>query len=229
MMIKKLLALSISLAFSTAPSVVLAEGNVATGKTKSASCAGCHGEDGNSMVATFPKLAGQHADYIAQQLEAFKKGGRNAPMMAPLALGLDKESIKDIAAYYASKKISANQLPVFESDDDDDDEDEPAVSADEKTAEFNALIAIGADLYRNGNLKSEVSACIACHGPVGEGNKPASFPLLQGQHADYLIKTLTDFKKGDRSNTPDNMMHMIAKKMSDQEIKAVSYHISMMK
>ena len=94
---------------------------------------------------------------------------------------------------------------------------------------LQTLIAQGSDLYRNGDLTREVSACIACHGPFGEGNKPAAFPLLKSQHADYLIKTLTDFKTDARSNNPENMMHMIAKKMTDEEIKAVSYRISMMK
>jgi len=228
MMIKKLLVLSISLAFSAAPNLVLAEGNISLGKTKAASCAGCHGEDGNSMASIYPKLAGQHAGYIAQQLIAFKDNTRNAPMMAPYALGLDNSSIEDIAAFYASNKISANDLPVIDSDD-DDDEDESENSAEDKAAELKSLLALGSDLYRNGDLETEVSACIACHGPFGEGNKPASFPALKGQHADYLIKALTDFKKGTRSNTDDNMMHMIAKKMTDKEIQAVSYHISMMK
>jgi len=228
MMIKKLLVLSISLAFSAAPNLVLAEGNISLGKTKAASCAGCHGEDGNSMASIYPKLAGQHAGYIAQQLIAFKDNTRNAPMMAPYALGLDDSSIEDIAAFYASNKISANDLPVIDSDD-DDDEDESENSAEDKAAELKSLLALGSDLYRNGDLETEVSACIACHGPFGEGNKPASFPALKGQHADYLIKALTDFKKGTRSNTDDNMMHMIAKKMTDKEIQAVSYHISMMK
>jgi len=225
MMIKKLLVLSISFALAAVSTTTLAEGNSAIGKTKAASCAGCHGEDGNSMVSTFPKLAGQHEGYIVKQLEAFKDGSRNAPMMAPLAMGLDAGSISDIAAYYASKRISGNALPVMMSDDDDEEE----LSAEAKDAEVKKLMAIGADLYRNGNLKTEVSACIACHGPVGEGNKPASFPALQGQHADYLIKALTDFKKGARSNESDNMMHMIAKKMTDEEIKAVSFHVSMLK
>ncbi len=225
MMIKKLLAISITLAFSTASNLTLAEGNISAGERKSESCAGCHGSDGNSLVATFPKLAGQHSGYINQQLQAFKDGTRNAPMMAPLAMALDKDDIEDIAAYYASKRLSANQLPIIDDDDDDDDEN---ASAANKDAEIKALIAAGADLYRNGNLESEVSACIACHGPAGEGNRPASFPSLRRQHADYLIKALTDFKQGARSNTPDNMMHMIAKKMSDKEIQAVSYYISML-
>jgi len=227
MMIKKFLVLSIALVISTASTTTFAEGSISAGKTKSASCAGCHGEDGNSMIGTFPKLAGQHEGYLVQQLVAFKDGSRNAPMMAPLAMGLDKNDIEDIAAYFASKKISKNLAPVIFSD--DDDEDEPEMTDEQKAAELKGLMALGADLYRNGNLKTDVSACIACHGPVGEGNKPAAFPSVRGQHADYLIKALTDFKKGSRSNTSDNMMHMISKKMEDNEIKALSYYISTMK
>ncbi|NOR72189.1 MAG: c-type cytochrome [Methylomarinum sp.] len=224
-MIKNLLALSISLAFSIAPGLTHAEGNIAIGKSKAESCAGCHGEEGNSMVPGFPKLAGQHAGYLVAQLHAFKDNNRNAPMMAPLAMGLDDQSIKDISAYYASQKVSANPLPILDLDEDEDEDEDNK----DNSAEVDALIALGNDLYRNGNLETEVSACIACHGPHGDGNKPSAFPSIQGQHADYLIKSLTDFKNGVRSNTSDNMMHMIAKRMSKKEIQAVSYSISMMK
>ena len=228
-MIKKMLVLSISLTFLTAPSLVHAEeGNISAGRTKAASCAGCHGEDGNSLTSGFPKLAGQHEGYLVRQLQTFKDNSRNAPMMAPYAMGLDKQSMADIAAYYASQSISSNQLPVLPIDDEDDD-DESENNAEDKTAELDSLLALGNDLYRNGDLKRKVSACIACHGPVGEGNKPSSFPALQGQHADYLIKSLTDFKNGTRTNNSNSMMHLIAKKMTDKEIQAVSYHISMMK
>jgi cytochrome c553 len=174
------------------------------------------------MVATFPKLAQQHSSYLEQQLRAFKDGSRNDPMMSATALALTDEDIADISAYYATQKISENTLPVLVSD------DATEKPANDKDA-IQALIAQGSDLYRNGDLKREVSACIACHGPLGEGNKPASFPALKSQHADYLIKTLTDFKTGARSNNPENIMHMITKKMTDQEIKAVSYRMSMMK
>ncbi len=222
---KKLLALSISLIFSAAPA--FAEGDISKGKAKATNCASCHGEDGNSAVASFPKLAGQHKNYLVKQLQALKGGNRNAPMMAPLAMGLSDTDINDLAAFYASKKISSNQLPILFSDDDDDDAEEK--STEELAQEVQDLLTLGKDLYRNGNLKSQVSACIACHGPSGEGNKPASFPTLRGQHSDYLIKTLTDFKNGTRSKDSSNMMHMIAKKMTDKEIQAVSYHISMKK
>lgn len=229
-MIRKLLALSISLTFITAPILAQAAGNASEGKTKAASCGSCHGDDGNSMVGTYPKLAGQHAGYLVKQLNAFKDDSRNSPMMAPLAMGLNADDIDDIAAFYASQKISANEPPViFADDDDEDDSETPEKSDEDKANELKGLIALGSDLYRNGDLTREISACIACHGPAGEGNKPSSFPTVRGQHADYLIKALTDFKQGSRSNVSDNMMHMIAKKMTDEEIQAVSYHISMMK
>lgn len=218
---KKLQVLSISLALTSATSILHAESNINAGKQKAASCASCHGDDGNSMVATFPKLAQQHSSYLALQLRAFKDGSRSDPMMSPMAMPLSDEDIADISAYYATQKISENSLPVLEAD---DESEKPAGSKD-----IQELIANGSDLYRNGNLASEVSACIACHGPFGEGNKPASFPALKSQHADYLIKTLNDFKSGSRSNNPENIMHMIAKKMTDEEIKAVAYRISMMK
>ncbi|HEY8037820.1 MAG TPA: c-type cytochrome [Methylobacter sp.] len=218
---KKLQVLSISLALTSATSILHAESNINAGKQKASSCASCHGDDGNSMVATFPKLAQQHSSYLKKQLLAFKDGSRSDPMMTPMAMTLSDEDIADISAYYATQNISTNILPTLASD---DESEKPAGNKDIQT-----LIAQGSNLYRNGNLTSEVSACIACHGPFGEGNKPASFPALKSQHADYLIKTLNDFKSGSRSNNPENIMHMIAKKMTDEEIKAVSYRISMMK
>jgi cytochrome c553 len=223
---KKLLALSISLASALTPNVLHAEANSNAGKEKAAACAGCHGEDGNSMVSTFPKLAQQHSSYLIKELKAFKAGTRVNAMMNPLAMGLSDEDIEDIAAFYTSKKISANTLPTLEVNEDDQAEADPSKTAE---SDINQLIAEGSDLYRNGDIKREVSACIACHGPFGEGNKPAAFPAIKSQHADYLIKTLNDFKSGQRSNNPDNMMHMIAKKMTEKEIKSVSYYISMMK
>jgi cytochrome c553 len=221
---KKLLALSLTLAFSSAPGILHAEGNISSGKEKAATCVSCHGEHGNSMVSTFPKLAEQHSSYLVKQLHAFKDGSRKDPMMSSAAMGLSDQDIIDIAAYYSEQEISVNQLPVL---DDDDEDEKPGEKKPAVTVE--TIIAQGSDLYRNGDLTREVSACIACHGPMGEGNRPAAFPLLKSQHADYLIKALTDFKSGARRNNPENMMHMIARKMSPEEIKAVSYRISMMK
>ncbi|QPK62056.1 cytochrome c4 [Methylomonas sp. LL1] len=227
-MIKKLLTVSISLALVTSTGFAYAQGKSSSvGKEKAASCAGCHGEDGNSMMPGFPKLAGQHQAYLVKQLQAFKGGLRNSAMMAPLAMSLDDKSMEEIAAYYSANRISPNPAPVLPASDEDDDA--PAKTDEQKKAELADLIDQGSDLYRNGNISREVSACVACHGPYAEGNKPAAYPSLHSQHADYLIKTLTDFKNGLRTNNRENMMYMIAKKMTDEDIKAVSYYISTMK
>ncbi|MDD1615458.1 MAG: Cytochrome c class I [Methylococcaceae bacterium NSP1-2] len=225
---KKWLALSLTLAFASTSSLLYADtdADIEAGETKAASCVSCHGENGNSMVSTFPKLAQQDESYLRKQLHAFKNGSRKNPMMASIAQSLSDKDIIDIAAYYMAQKVSVNELPVMN---DDDDDDKPAVSEADKKIAMDKLLAQGGDLYRNGDLPHEVSACIACHGPLAEGNEPAAFPALRSQHADYLIKTLTDFKNGERSNNAENMMHMITKKMTVEEIKAVSYRISMMK
>ena len=221
---KKLLALSIALAFTSTTGILHAEDSINAGKEKSEACVSCHGDNGNSIVSTFPKLAEQHSSYLIKQLQAFKSGDRKNPMMSAIASGLSEEDMVDIATYYADQKISSNELPILNQAQDDDEDKNSNSKVDIQT-----IIAQGADLYRNGDLTREVSACIACHGPLGEGNKPAAFPALKSQHADYLIQTLTDFKSGARTSNPDNMMHMIAKKMTDEEIKALSYRISMMK
>ena len=223
---KKLLALSIALAFTSTTGILHAEDSINAGKEKSEACVSCHGDNGNSIVSTFPKLAEQHSSYLIKQLQAFKSGDRKNPMMSAIASGLSEEDMVDIATYYADQKISSNELPILnQTQDDDENEDKNSNSK----VDIQTIIAQGADLYRNGDLTREVSACIACHGPLGEGNKPAAFPALKSQHADYLIQTLTDFKSGARTSNPDDMMHMIAKKMTDEEIKALSYRISMMK
>ena len=190
--------------------------SVNAGKQKAVTCISCHGENGNSTISLFPKLAQQHAGYLIKQLKAFKSGERQDSMMNTIAMTINEQDIEDIANYFADQKMTS--------------EPDPLESKDEKEQiERQNLIAQGSDLYRNGDLKREVSACIACHGPSAEGNKPASFPYLKAQHADYLTKTLNDFKSGKRANNPENMMHMIAGKMSEEQIKAVALRISTMK
>lgn len=229
---KNLLALSLALVLTGGSPILHAEesaiasteGNSNEGREKSGSCASCHGQDGNSMMPAFPKLAQQHASYLSKQLYAFKDGSRKDQVMGSMAQSLTDADIADVSAYYAEQKISENPEPTLPPADDDEAADDNSVKDT-----MPVLLNKGSNLYRNGDLTREVSACIACHGPSGEGNKPASFPALRSQHADYLIKTLNDFKAGLRSKNSDNMMYMIAKKMTEDEIKAVSYYISTMK
>ncbi|WP_428355519.1 c-type cytochrome [Methyloprofundus sp.] len=233
---KSLLVVSVSFALLNMSGIAQAVGDISAGQGKSGTCASCHGENGNSMMPLFPKLAAQNEGYLVKQMHAFKDGSRSDPTMASMVAGLSDQDIEDIAVYYEAQAVTANSEPQINPDDLDEIDDNDSLSEDEKTAarkalqdKQGALIAQGYDVYRNGDLDNEISACIACHGPEGEGNEPASFPALKGQHADYLIKTLTDFKTDVRSNNPDNMMHMIAKKMTDEKIKAIAYYVSVMK
>ncbi|MEN8261252.1 MAG: c-type cytochrome [Pseudomonadota bacterium] len=223
---KKALAITIGLALLSAATASLAEGNTQAGKAKSATCAGCHGEDGNSLAAMFPKLAGQHASYTARQLKAFKDGTRNNPTMMPMAAALSDDDIADLSAYYAAQKIAPNENapPTFE----DDDE---TVNNVEETPELSTkeLVALGRRLYETGNVDSGVSACIACHGPTGMGNKPAGFPVLKGQHAEYVYTALKEFQAGARGGDFSKMMYMVAQKMTRQEMKAAAAYISTIK
>ncbi len=231
LMKRSLLAVSASLALLSMTGVAQAAADINAGQQKSASCGSCHGKDGNSAVPMFPKLAAQNEEYLVKQMQAFKDGSRAGATMGAMVQGLSTKDMQDIAAYYEAQQVTKNALPRLDFEDEDDDGEplgKKQLAANKKAAaeEQTALLAIGFDVYRNGDLENEISACIACHGPYGEGNKPASFPALKSQHADYMIKTLTDFKTGVRSNDSDNMMHMIAQKMSNKEIKALSYYIS---
>ncbi len=177
-----------------------AGGDAAAGKEKSATCAGCHGMDGNSVNPEWPKLAGQGDRYLDKQLRDFKDGDRKNATMAPMAAALNEQDMADLSAFYSSQTLQAG-------------------SADEE------LVELGQKIYRGGNPASGVAACIGCHGPSGAGNPAASFPSLSGQHAKYVEIQLNIFKSGERSNDADKMMRTIAGKMTGQEIKAVASYV----
>ncbi|HYA38945.1 MAG TPA: c-type cytochrome [Candidatus Methylomirabilis sp.] len=181
--------------------VYAANGNIAAGKAKAVVCAGCHGADGNGGAdPLWPKLAGQNASYIAKQLNDFKSGARRDPIMTGMAAPLNAADIKNLAAYFAS-------LPT-----------KPGAA---KNAD---LAKQGEKIYRGGNAKTGVSACMSCHGPSGHGIPPR-FPKVSGQNAAYTQKQLLAFKSGTRSNDGD-IMTRIAFRMSEQEITAVSEYMA---
>ncbi len=194
--------------------VSFAEGNANVGKQKAAPCASCHGANGNSASPMFPRLAGQHIRYLVTQLNAFKTKIRPNEMMQAMASGLSEQDIEDISAYYVKQK------PKFTSD------EEQFIDEDEEILVTPKLILEGKILYRGGNANTGVAACIACHGPTGRGNEPAGFPVLTGQHAAYIAEALLDFSSGERNNDMSAMMQMIARKMTREEINAVSAYIS---
>lgn len=188
--------------FSVASSAgtVMAAGDAAAGKEKSAMCAGCHGADGNSVNPEWPKLAGQSAKYIVKQLQEFKSGKRTNASMAPMAAGLSEQDMENLAAFYSSQTVVMG-------------------AADETQLE------LGQKIYRGGNPASGVSACIGCHGPSGAGNPEARFPLLGGQQGRYVELQLMAFRAGERNNDAGKMMRNTAEGMTDAEIKAVSSYV----
>lgn len=178
--------------------------DLAAGKTVATQvCAACHGADGNSTIAVNPKLAGQHPEYLYKQLLNFRsKDGKPAErvnaIMGALASGLSEADMRNVAAYYASQ----TQTP-------------------EKAKGDRESIELGQKLWRGGDQTKGLPACAGCHGPAGAG-MPAQYPRIAGQHAEYTESQLKYFRVAERANDPAKMMRMIAVKMTDAEIKAVS-------
>jgi len=177
-----------------------AAGNAEAGKAKAATCAGCHGPDGNSLVPTFPKIAGQHAAYIEKQLSEYKSGKRENAIMLGMVMGLSEQDMADLGAHFASQEATVGEA-----------------SADS--------VELGETLYRSGDAERGVPACMSCHGPRGSGNPMAKFPALSGQHADYTAAQLQNFRSGARANDAKSMMRSTAMKLTDAEIEAVAQYI----
>ena len=189
-------------------------GDAKTGQTKAGACAACHGLDGNSSDAQYPKLAAQQERYIARQLAMFKTGERQNPIMMPMANSLSPQDMRDIGAYFASQKVM------------------PGVADDtvikEGANQGMKFYAVGERLYRGGDVARGVPACMACHGPSGAGNPGPAYPNLGGQHASYVSAKLTAFRgglvlgKGDYANA---VMSQVTKNLSDEEIQALATYV----
>ena len=175
-------------------------GNFEAGKAKAQVCFSCHGVNGVSVNPVWPKLAAQHASYIAKELHDFKAGNRKDPIMSAQAAALSSQDVDDLAAFFSKQQVSLG-------------------GADK------ALVKQGEKIYRGGIKDKKVAACMACHGPTGSGNDAAKFARTGGKHAAYVVKTLGDFRSGTRSNDPNKMMRDIAGRMSDSDIKAVAAYI----
>jgi cytochrome c553 len=181
-------------------------GNAEAGKTKAAACGGCHGMDGNSMVPTFPKLAGQNEAYIVKQVHDFKANTtRKNDMMLGMVAALSDEDAADIGAYYQSQTLA--QAATFD----------------------ESKIAAGRELYKGGNLQTGVPACQACHGPMGGGVAGIGYPQLGGQYVDYTLAQLKAFKEGSRSNDEKALMREIVAKLSEDEMIALANYIASLK
>ncbi|WP_344765209.1 c-type cytochrome [Actimicrobium antarcticum] len=165
-------------------------------------CVACHGAAGNSAIATNPKLAGQHEAYLYKQLMNFKGPDRNNAIMTTIAKALTDDEMKNIAAYLDAQVAK------------------PGAAKNKDTVEA------GKKIYRGGIAEKNVPACASCHGPNGAGI-PAQFARLGGQHQEYTLAQLTSFRAGTRKNSVQ--MTTIAKRLSDDEMQAVSDYIAGLK
>jgi cytochrome c553 len=180
-----------------------AQGDATAGQAKSTICAACHGADGNSVVPNWPKLAGQHEQYLVRQVTLIKAGARPVPEMMGITPGLSDQDILDLAAWFSAQKNSGGV-------------------ADE------SKVAVGERIFRAGNAETGVPACMSCHGPAGEGNPLAGYPVLAGQHALYTANMLTRFRQGEHwgdGDAPSKIMDGSASGLTDEEIEAVASYI----
>ncbi len=193
--------ISVSVAAALAGGLAQASGDPKAGEAKAGTvCVACHGPQGNSIVPNWPKLAGQHPEYIYKQLMDFKAGNRANDQMTPMAAPLTEDEMRNLAAYYAAQTQTGGAA-------------DPAVAA------------LGEKLFRSGNPATGLPACSGCHGPAGMGVGAAKFPRISGQHADYTKLSLTGFRDGARANDPNSMMRGVAARMTDQEIAAVAQYL----
>jgi cytochrome c553 len=189
-----------------------AYGSIQNGTSKVAVCSSCHGPNGNSTNPEWPRLAGQSAVYVAEQLRLFKSGVRNNPIMKPLAGTLSDQDIADVAVYYQAQTVSGLEAdPSF----------------------WKA----GSDLYRRGDKARNIPACIACHGPAGRGNPAAGYPALRAQESVYVAKQLNDYASGARytgtnvaTADPNSVMMLtIAKRLTPEDIRNLASYVQGMR
>ena len=167
-----------------------------------ARCFICHGAGGESSTPVFPRLAGQNAGYVTRQLSDFKSGRRKSSAMGPMVEELNVDDFKALGAYFAGQPTVGHRV------------------------EDPELAQVGRFLYRRGNPYSGVAACSSCHGADAQGSD--TLPRLAGQHAQYLENQLRQFDRRERTN--DNaVMHGIASRLSELELRAVAAYLSGLK
>ena len=206
-MFQSLSKFSIALALVLTGNQAMAGGDAEAGQTKAATCVACHGVDGNSAVPTFPKLAGLGHKYLLKQMKDIRDGRRPVALMAGQVDNMSDQDLADIAAFYDAQPRTGG------------------VADPDK-------VALGRKVYLAGIAERQVPACSGCHSPTRNGNGPAGYPSLGGQHAEYIAAQLKMFRKGyedptGRTNGGEaKIMRTTAFRMSDMEIEAVASYIA---
>lgn len=202
---KKVLRMALALLASVWILPALADPDPAKGQAIATQvCSACHMANGNSVVPLYPKLSAQHAEYISKQLAAYKSGERKNPIMYGIAMALSPEDMVNLGAWFES------QTPAPEG------------------AKDEALAKVGQKIWRGGKPGQGVPACASCHSPDGAGI-PVLYPRLAGQHTEYVITQLNNYKSGQRNVGTAAIMVTIASKLSDQEMAALAEYMASLK
>jgi len=183
-------------------------GDAVLGKAKSEAerCQECHGPQGQGSLSEpegkFAKLAGQYPDYVVKQIRDFRSGARKNDVMAIMARSIDDADVADIAAYFAAQE---------------------RMRGDGKGGSTDAR-----QLYAQGDAARNIVACASCHGEQGQGKSAGKeqFPVIGGQDARYLERQLTDWRAGERRNSPGAVMNRVAQSLSDREIKSLAAYLA---
>jgi cytochrome c553 len=192
-------------------------GDAKAGATKAGACAACHGLDGNPTDPQYPRLAGMPERYTAQQLALFKSGERNtgmAAVMAPMAMPLSAQDMRDIGAFFAQQKAGAGIA-----------DDSVIAEGPYKGMKF---YEVGQQLFRGGDQARGIPACMACHGPTGAGNPGPAYPHIGGQQSAYVVRRLEEYRAGTTTQADPHLfkvMATVAKPLSDEEIQALASYL----
>lgn len=177
-------------------------GDPVAGKDKAELCKGCHGEDGNSPDPLIPKLAGQYGMYIAKQVRNYQASIRTHQIMGAVAASVTDDDLADISAFFAVQPMMKGDSPSSNQ--------------------------VGKNLFDKGDLSRMMVPCGNCHGATGKGQNPRNplFPVIGGQHKDYLRGQILSFRKGDRNNSPGGVMNITVQRLSDAEIEALAEYVA---
>lgn len=165
-------------------------------------CAACHGADGNSVDPQYPKLAGQHAAYIEHQLESFQSGKRANSIMSGMASMLSKQGNANVAAYLSQQKTSPGVVDTDQA-------------------------ALGKSIYDNGVAAVGLPSCESCHGPKGLGDSAKLYPVIAGQHAQYVEQVLTGWHNGQAwGDGPHAKLALsVGQKLTVEQIHAIAAYV----
>ncbi|MFA5081164.1 MAG: c-type cytochrome [Hydrogenophilaceae bacterium] len=162
-------------------------------------CAACHGPDGNSPVPNFPKLAGQHAEYLLHEIREYQEHHRESDLMQPVVQGLGEADMADLAVFLAAQKPAPGNVTA------------------------PSLLALGKKVYLEGNSGTGVPSCEGCHEEDGHGS--ARFPRVAGQNVEYTLEQFRIYSAGKRPYGK-KVMRTVAERLSEEEARAVAEYMA---